>query len=136
MNKLDSIWYHEGAPGSSELASSHIAVLFCALVVSNMITEDLLGMEFEGIPNTFNNESLSPMDYLIAYTDGELYDIYIKPKYRTAITTLFSGDDMVKLLDGSLIDGLEYDTRCKTYSLKCNWHNVHVIADLLHQHYY
>lgn len=31
VNKLDSMWYHV-SPDNGELAASHIAVFFCALV--------------------------------------------------------------------------------------------------------
>jgi hypothetical protein len=122
------MWYHE-MPASGKLASSHIALVFCALVQNNMIVDDLLAMEFEDIPNDFKNHKLSPMDYCLAYTDGEIYDQYIKAKYRKTITDLFDSGQIFQMLFA--IEGLEHDHKHETYTLKCNWQNVDVIANWL-----
>lgn len=128
MNKLDSMWYHEG-PDSGPLASSHIALVFCALVKCKMIDDGLLEMEFEDIPNDFSDKSLSPMEYFLAYTDGELRDIYIKPKFRKALTEIYDGDKIYDTLFN--LKGLEHDNKYETYTLKCNWHNVEVCSNWL-----
>jgi hypothetical protein len=122
------MWYHEMS-ASGKLASSHIALVFCALVQNNMIVDDLLAMEFEDIPNDFKNHKLSPMDYCLAYTDGEIYDQYIKAKYRKTITDLFDSGQIFQILFA--IEGLEHDYKHETYTLKCNWQNVDVIANWL-----
>lgn len=132
MNKLDSMWYHE-MPASGKLASSHIAVAFCALVRNGMIIDDLLAMKFEGIPNDFSNRKLSPMDYCIAYTDGEIFDIYIKPKYRKAISNFFDSDQIFEVI--TTLEGLERDEKQGSYTLKCTWHNVDILADWLSQQF-
>ena len=132
MRKLDSMWYHE-APVNGKLASSHIAIVFCALVERGMIVDDLLALEFEGIPNNFEDWSLSPMDYCIAYTDGEIFDIYIKQKYRKFVSELFDEDKVYDLLFS--LDGMEHDTKHETYTLKCTWHNVDVLADWLRRQF-
>lgn len=129
IRKIDSMWRHE-APGNGPLASSHIAVTFCALVKSDMIVQDLLNLEFEGIPNDFSDRSLSPMDYCLAYTDGELFDYYIKAKYREAIIELFEGGKIFSLVADEhfmkhIEDG-EYE-----YTLECTWENVDILADWL-----
>lgn len=128
MNKLDSMWYHE-SPGNGRLASSHIAIVFCALVKNGMVADDLLEMVFEGIPNNFNDKSLSPMDYCLAYTDGEIFDIYIKPKCRKVISGLFDSNQIFEIIFA--IEGLEHDRENETYTLKSNWHNVDILADWL-----
>ncbi len=131
MNKLESIWYHEAAPGSGKLASSHIAVLFCAMAKNGMIVGELLEMEFEGIPNPID-ESISPMDYLIAYTDGQLYDYYVVPAYREAMVSFFDSNDMlISLFEGTLIEGLEFSSTEEVYTLECNWYNVHKVTEWL-----
>ena len=128
MRKLDSMWYHE-MPTSGKLASSHIALLFCALAQSDMIVDDLLLMEFEGISNDFKNRKLSPLDYYIAYTDGEIYDKYIKTKYRTTITDLYDSNQIYEML--FTMEGLEHDHKNEAYTLKCSWQNVDIIAGWL-----
>lgn len=130
MRKLDSMWYHE-MPASGKLASSHIAVLFCALVQNDMIVNDLLSMEFEGIPNDFTDRKLSPMDYCIAFTDGEIYDMYIKAKYRKVISQLYESNQIFDII--FTLDGLEHERGNRAYTLKCSWHNVDVLADWLHR---
>lgn len=128
MIKLDSIWYHE-APGNGKLASSHIALMFCALAKDHMIVNDLLEMQFLDIPNDIADRSVSPMDYFLAYTDGELRDTYVKPKYRKKFTELYDGDKIYDTIFN--LDGMEHDTKNKTYTLKCTWHNVDILADWL-----
>lgn len=130
MRKLDSMWYHE-APGNGPFASSHIAVAFCAFVKCDMVVDDLLAFEFDGIPRNFDDDSLSPMDYCLAYTDGELFDMYIKSKYRKSISELFDGDRIYDLI--FKLEGLDHDTRYEAYTLKCTWHNVDVLAQWLNQ---
>ena len=44
-----------------------LPLYFIALVEHGMIVDDLLALEFEGIPNNFEDRSLSPMDYCIVY---------------------------------------------------------------------
>lgn len=128
MTKLESMWWHESSQ-NGKLASSHIAVSFCALVRCSMIVDDLLEMEFEGIPNTFDNESISPMDYCLAYTDGEVFDTYIKPKYRKTISDLYNSDELTNVM--YMLDGIRHDTKNPTYTIECSWHNVDVLATWL-----
>lgn len=130
MNKLDSMWWHEEA-GNGKLASSHIAVVFCALVRSGMIVSDLLEMEFEGIPNNFADESISPMEYCLAYTDGVLFDMYIKPKFRKFIVELHETDKIYEIIN--TLAGLEHDPKNETYTLKCTWKNVDTLTEWLQQ---
>lgn len=131
MNKLESIWYHE-APKNGPLASSHIAVTFCALVKNKMIVPNLLDLEFEGIPKDFSDHLLSPLDYCLAYTDGVLLDAQIKAKYRGAIIELFEGGKIYHIIaDESSMnqqENSEFD-----YTLECTWHNVDVLADWLRE---
>jgi len=130
--KLDSMWWHE-APKNGPLASSHIAVLFCALVKNNMIVKDLLSLEFEGIPNDFSNRSLSPMEYCLAYIDGELFSSYIKAKYRENVVNLLDDNKFYNIVADesfmSHIEDSEFD-----YTLKCTWGNVDILANWLQQH--
>jgi|GEM_PF-1603808 len=132
IRKIDSMWRHE-APESGPLASSHISVTFCALVKSGMIVQDLLNLEFEGTPNDFSDKSLSPMDYCVAYTDGELFDHYIKARYREAVVELFESNKIFNLITDesfmSHIEDSEFD-----YTLKCTWGNVDILANWLQQH--
>jgi hypothetical protein len=132
VRKLDSMWYHE-MPASGKLASSHIAILFCALAQCGMITNDLLSMEFDGLANDFSDRSLSPMDYCLAYTDGEIFDIYIKVKYRKVIKDLFASNLIYKVLYE--LDDLEHDQKYELYTIKCNWHNVDVLAVWLNRQF-
>ena len=129
--KLDSMWWHE-APKNGPLASSHIAILFCALVKNSMIVKDLLAFEFDEIPKNFSDRSLSPMDYCLAYTDGELFDHYVKAKYRKAVVELFEGNEIFKLITDegfmSHVEDSEFD-----YTLKCTWGNVDILANWLQQ---
>lgn len=129
MNKLDSIWYHQGAPGSNELASSHIALSFCALVRADMIVKDLLEMEFDNVRNTLDDESISPLEYMIAYTDGELYDAFVKQQYRDLVSKLFDSNEIFDVLES--LAGLEREDKYvdSAYSLKCTWKNVDILAD-------
>ena len=130
MHKLDSMRYHE-MPASGKLASSHIAVLFCALVQNNMIVNGLLSMEFDGIPNDFTDRKLSPMDYCVAFTDGEIYDMYIKAKHRKAISDLYESNQIFDII--FTLEGLEHKRGNRNYTLKCTWHNVDVIANWLNR---
>jgi hypothetical protein len=132
MRKLDSMWYHE-MPASGKLASSHIAVVFCALVKNGMIASDLLSMEFDGVPNDFTNHRLSPMDYCIAFIDGEIFDVYIKAKYRKSIANLFDNNQIYEIL--LTLEGLEHDRKHDTYTLKCSWRNVDVLARWLNRQF-
>ncbi len=131
MNKLESMWWHE-SPENGKLASSHIAVSFCALVRCDMIVDDLLEMEFEGIPNTFDDESISPMEYCLAYTDGEISDTYIKPKYRKVISELFDSNKLIETMYS--LEEMRQDSMNPTYTIECTWHNVDVLADWLQEH--
>jgi hypothetical protein len=124
------MWYHE-MPVSGKLATSHIAILFCALVQNRMIIDSLLSMEFDGIPNDFKNRKISPLDYCIAYTDGEIFDMYIKAKYRRIIADLFDSNEIFDMLFS--LEGLEHDHKQETYTIKCTWHNVDVCADWLNR---
>lgn len=125
------MWWHE-SPESGPLASSHIAITFCALVKNNMIVKNLLDLEFDGIPKDFSDRSLSPMDYCLAYTDGELFDHYIKAKYREAIVVLFDGNKIYGLImDESLLSHTTSDS--SSYTLECNWSNVDILANWLQQ---
>ena len=131
MIKLDSMWWHE-SPENGELASAHIAVLFCALVRADMIVKDLLDFEFEGIPKTFDDEKISPMKYCLAYTDGEIFDDHIVPEHRDVISKLCEDDELTKILYSS--DNFEHTGRNKTYTLACSWHNVETLKSWLQQH--
>ncbi|HSW92150.1 MAG TPA: hypothetical protein VLG09_05900 [Candidatus Saccharimonadales bacterium] len=131
MIKLESMWWHESSE-NGKLASSHIAVSFCALVRCGMIIEDLLEMEFEGIPNSFDDESISPMEYGLAYTDGEIFDIYIKPKYRKAVSGLFDSNKLIETMYS--LEEMRQDSKNPTYTIECTWHNVDVLADWLQEH--
>lgn len=129
--KIDSMWWHE-SPENGPLASSHIAVVFCALVKSEMIVKDLLSLEFEGIPKDFSDRSLSPMDYCLAYTDGELFDHYVKARYREAITILFDGNKIYDLImDEKLLSHTTGGS--SSYTLECTWGNVDALANWLQQ---
>lgn len=132
MRKLDSMWWHE-SPANGKLASSHIAILFCALARGGMIIQHLLELEFDGIPSAFDDESLSPMEYCLAYTDGEIYDDYIRPKYRKAIAELCDSDEITRKLFS--LDDFEHSTSNKTYTLVCSWHNVEVLKSWLRQRF-
>lgn len=55
-----------------------------------MIVDDLLEVEFDGIPNTLNNESISHMKYLLTYTDGELLDVYIRSSKRKSVPEFYN----------------------------------------------
>lgn len=126
MNKLESIWYHE-APKNGPLASSHIAVAFCALVKNKMIVPNLLDLEFEGIPKNFGDRSLSPLDYCLAYTDGVLLDEQIKAKYREAIVELFESGKIYKpVADEAFMTQQENSE--SDYTLECTWDNVDILA--------
>lgn len=131
MIKLDSMWWHE-SPENGELASAHIAVLFCALVRADMIVKDLLDFEFEGIPKTFDDEKISPMKYCLAYTDGEIFDDYIVPKYREVVSRLCEDNKITEVLYSS--GDFEHYGRNKTYTLVCNWHNVKTLKAWLQLH--
>lgn len=131
MLKLDSMWWHE-SPENGELASSHIAVLFCALVRANMIVKELLDLEFKGIPKTFDNERISPMKYCLAYTDGEIFDDYIVPIYREVLSKLCKDDEITRVLYSS--DDFEHIGRNEVYTLACNWHNVNTLKTWLQQY--
>lgn len=130
MIKLDSMWWHE-SPENGDLASAHIAVLFCALVRAGMIVKDLLNFEFEDVPRTFDDEKISPMKYCLAYTDGEIFDDYIIPKFRKAVSKLCENDEITDILYSS--DNFEHSGRDKTYTLVCNWHNVETLKTWLMQ---
>ncbi len=131
MIKLDSMWWHE-SPESGGLASAHIAVLFCALVRADMIVKDLLDFEFEGIPKTFDDEKISPMKYCLAYTDGEIFDDYIVPKYREVVSRVSEDNKITEVLYSS--GDFEHYGRNKTYTLVCNWHNVKTLKAWLQLH--
>lgn len=131
MIKLDSMWWHE-SPENGDLASAHIAVLFCALVRANMIVKDLLDFEFEGVPKTFDDEKFSPMKYCLAYTDGEIFDDYIVPKYREVVSRLCEDNKITEVLYSS--GDFEHYGRNKTYTLVCNWHNVKTLKAWLQLH--
>lgn len=126
------MWWHE-SPEGGPLASSHIAITFCALVKNNMIVKNLLDLEFDGIPKDFSDRSLSPMDYCLAYTDGELFDHYIKARYREAVVELFESNKIFNLITDenfmSHVEDSEY-----AYMLKCTWGNVDILANWLRQH--
>lgn len=128
MTKLESMWWHE-SPQNGKLASSHIAVSFCALVRCGMIVNDLLEMEFEGVPNTFNDESISPMDYCLAYTDGEISDRYIKPKYRKVVSDLYTSNRLIEVMYS--LDEIQQDLQNPTYTIECTWHNVDALTGWL-----
>jgi hypothetical protein len=97
-----------------------------------MVVDDLLEMEFEGIPNTFDDESISPMEYCLAYTDGEISDRYIKPKYRKTISDLYNSDKLTEIMYS--LDEMRQDTtKNSTYTIECTWHNVDVLADWLRE---
>lgn len=130
MSKLESMWWHESSK-NGKLASSHIAVSFCALVRCGMIVDDLLEMEFEGIPNTFDDESISPMEYCLAYTDGEISDTYIKPKYRKVISELFDSNKLTETMYS--LEEIRHDNKNPTYTIECSWHNVNVLAGWLQE---
>jgi hypothetical protein len=128
MNKLDSMWWHE-AKGNGKLASSHTAVLFCALAKNGMIVDDLLEMEFKKIPGDLSDETLSPMDYCLAYTDGELFEEYVKPGYRKLVKHLYETNKIYDII--SSLEGLEHDMKNSTYTLKCSWKNVKTLSEWL-----
>lgn len=132
MNKIDSMWWHE-SPKNGPLASSHIAVLFCALVKNDMIVKSLLNLEFDGIPKNFSDRTLSPMDYCLAYTDGEIFDDYIKAKYRDVVTLLFDGNKIYDLLMDEQRMSHAISGEHAGYTLECNWQNVDSLADWLQQ---
>ena len=94
-----------------------------------MIVDDLLEMEFDGIPNTLNNESISPMKYLLAYTDGELLDVYIRSSKRKSVSEFYNDHYASFIFDENKF---EHYNHYETYSLKCNWHNVKVLSEILH----
>lgn len=129
MNKLESMWYHK-APKNGPLASSHIAVTFCALVKNKMIVPNLLDLEFDGVPKDFSDRSLSPLDYCLAYTDGVLFDEQIKAKYREAVVELFDSGKIYHLVAD---EGFMYQVEDGEfeYTLKCTWRNVDILADWL-----
>lgn len=132
MRKLESMWWHE-SPQNGKLASSHIAVLFCALARNNMIAPSLMKLEFEGTSGALDDESLSPLDYLLAYTDGELYDDYIRPTYRKVISDLYDSGGIMEIF--FTLDGLEHTGRSDAYTLTCTWHNVEVLRGWLQEQF-
>ncbi len=133
MNKLDSMWYHEGK-NNGELASSHIFVFFCALVRSGMVVSDLLEMEFENVPRAFDDETISPMEYCLAYTDGEILDVYIKSEYRESVSDFYENNEFSQLIYDEAM--FEHDTKNEAYTLKCTWHNVNALARELERRFH
>ncbi len=105
------------------------AIFFLRACKNGMIVDDLLEMEFDGIPNTLNNESISPMKYLLAYTDGELLDVYIRSSKRKSVSEFYNDHYASVIFDENKF---EHYNQYETYSLKCNWHNVKVLSEILH----
>lgn len=126
MQKLDSIWWHK-APENGDLASSHIAIIFCALVKCGVIVKDLLEFEFNEIPSNLSNKKLSPLDYCLAYTDGELFDDYIQPTYRKQVAELFESNKIYDLIADE--NFMSHQARnASSYTLECSWQNVDILA--------
>ncbi len=72
------------------------------------------------------------MDYLIAYTDGQLYDYFVVPTYRESMVSLFNDNDFfVSLFEGTLIEDLEFKHTEEGYPLVCSWHNAHKVSEWL-----
>lgn len=125
MNTLDSIWWHEAA-GRGRLASSHVAIVFCALVENSMIISEVSDAYYPNIPK-ISERLLSPMEYLVAYADGVIAGQFVVTKYRDKIATMISDGTMY---DALFDNGLVQDaTGVEPYTLECSWQNVDIFSE-------